>query len=292
MKKVSLLTALILLAIAPLAFSETTGITGLYRYKLDNGLELFVLENHSSPLAYIEIAIRGGGIAQTAETAGLFHFYEHMMFKGNSKFRTAAEVSSAYLDLGVPSWNGSTGTEYVNYYFTVPSEKLREGLEFWSYAIREPLMDSKEIESEKGVVISEITGDFSDPGGIYSAAIDRRLFPKYPWRRDPRGTVENVRGITAEKLRSIQKAYYIPNNAALFVGGDVKADEVFSLVKEVYDGWEQGPDPWEKPQAPQAPVPVRRPTFVVYPDPTVNPRFGIVQMYYRGPDVGRDPAST
>lgn len=291
MKKGILVIALAFAA-AMLAVSEPSGIPGLHNYVLDNGLELFVLENPATPLAYIEIAIRGGGIAQTAETAGVFHFYEHMMFKGNSKFRTAAEVSSAYLDLGVPSWNGSTGSEYVNYYFTVPSDKLREGLEFWSYAIREPLLDPKEIESEKGVVISEILGDFSEPRGIYAAAIDKRLFPKYPWRRDPRGTVETIQGVTAEKLRAMQKAYYIPNNAALFVGGDVKADEVYDLVKAVYGSWERGPNPWAKPQEPQAALPVRRPTFVVYPDPTVNPRFGMVQLYYRGPDVGRDPAST
>jgi zinc protease len=292
MKKPVLPVLFALLVLALPLFADPTEVPGLYHYKLDNGLELFVLENHSTPLAYIEIAIRGGGIAQTAETAGLFHFYEHMMFKGNSKFRTAAEVTSAYLDLGVPSWNGSTGSEYVNYYFTVPSDKLRKGLEFWSYAIREPIMDPKEIETEKSVVISEITGDFSDPQGIYSAAIDKRLFPRYPWRRDPAGTVENVKAVTAEKLRAIQKAYYIPNNAALFVGGDVKADEVFALVKDIYGSWERGLDPWAKPLEPQAQIPFRRPTFVVYPDPTVNPRFGMVQIYYRGPDVGRDPAST
>ncbi len=163
MKKVAFFLFLALLAIVPLAYSEPTDIPGLFRYRLENGLELFVLEDRSTPLAYIEIAIRGGGIAQTAETAGLFHFYEHMMFKGNSKYRTAAEVNAAYLDLGVPFWNGSTGTEHVNYYFTVPSENLRRGLEFWSYAIREPLLDPREIESEKGVVISEITGSFAEP---------------------------------------------------------------------------------------------------------------------------------
>ena len=292
MRKVALFIALILFLSVPFVFSDPTDISGLHQYTLENGLELFILENHSAPLVYIEIAIRGGGIAQTAQTAGLFHLYEHMMFKGNSKFRTAAEVNSAYLDLGVPSWNGSTGAEYVNYYFTVPSEKLKEGLEFWSYAIREPLLDPKELESEKGVVISEITGDFSDPGWIYASAIDRRLFPKYPWRRDPAGTVENVRNATTETLRTIQKEYYIPNNAALFVGGDVKPDEVFALVNEVYGSWKRGKDPWADPQPPQTSLPVRRPTFVVYPDPTVSSRFGIVEMYYRGPDVGRDAAST
>lgn len=292
MKKVLLAMALLLVLSTGVLFSEETAVPGLHRFLLDNGLELFVLENPSAPLAYIEIAIRGGGIAQTPETAGVFHFYEHMMFKGNSKYRTAAEVSSAYLDLGVPSWNGSTGSEYVNYYFTVPSDRLREGLEFWSYAIREPLLDPGEIESEKDVVISEITGNFSEPRSIFAAGIDRRLFPKYPWRRDPGGTVEAVRGATAEKLRDMQKTYYIPNNAALFVGGDVKAEDVLLQVRDIYGSWERGPDPWARPLDPQAFPAVRKTAFLVYPDPTVNPRFGIAQIYYRGPDVDRDPGAT
>ncbi|HRY81860.1 MAG TPA: pitrilysin family protein, partial [Spirochaetia bacterium] len=292
MKKVRFALLVALVLSSTFLYAEATGVPGLHRFVLDNGLELFVLENPSAPLAYIEIAIRGGGVAQTPETAGVFHFYEHMMFKGNSKYRTAAEVSSAYLDLGVPSWNGSTGSEYVDYYFTVPSDRLREGLEFWSYAIREPLLDPGEIESEKGVVVSEITGNYSEPRSIYAAGIDRRLFPKYPWRRDPGGTVEAIRGVTAEKLRTMQRTYYIPNNAALFVGGDVRADAVHQLVKEVYGSWERGPDPWAKPQDPQAFPAVRKTAFVVYPDPTVNPRFGIAQIYYRGPDVGRDPVAT
>ena len=147
MKKVSKICISIIfifICITPI-FAQETKIEGLYHYVLPNGLELLVMENHAAPLAYIEIAVRAGGISQTEETAGLFHLYEHMMFKGNSKYPTAAAVQSAINDLGVPSWNGSTASEYVNYFFTVPADKLKEGLEFWSYAIREPLIDPTEL---------------------------------------------------------------------------------------------------------------------------------------------------
>ena len=49
-----------LVSLLSFAFAELTSITGLYRYKLDNGLELFVAENDAAPLAYIEIAVRAG----------------------------------------------------------------------------------------------------------------------------------------------------------------------------------------------------------------------------------------
>jgi len=53
---------------------------------LDNGLEILVMENHAVPLVTVCIAFRGGAMAQTPETAGLFHLYEHMMFNGNDKY--------------------------------------------------------------------------------------------------------------------------------------------------------------------------------------------------------------
>ncbi|MCX7024534.1 MAG: insulinase family protein [Spirochaetes bacterium] len=280
------------LALAAPVFAETTPIPGLQRFMLDNGLELFVLENHSSPLVYVEIAFRCGAYAQTPDTAGLFHFYEHMMFKGNKKFRTQAEVIKAYLDLGVSSWNGSTSAEYVNYYFTVPADKAGQGLEFWSQAVREPLLDSGELESEKGVVTSEIQGSLSDPKEILSSSVDRRLFPDFPWRRDPGGSVDVLQSCTVEKLKAIKDAYYIPNNAALFVGGDIKPGQALALVKKYYGSWKRGPDPWKGGQQAQRFPATDKSLFLVYPDPNVSPNYGIVYTYQRGPDVSRSPAPT
>ena len=116
--------------------------------KLENGLEVFVLENHTVPLVYVEIAVKCGAFTQEEETSGLFHLYEHLMFKGNSKYKSAQEVNKALNDLGTASWNGTTGLECVNYYFTIPKDQLKEGLEFWSSAIRNPLLDKKELERE------------------------------------------------------------------------------------------------------------------------------------------------
>ena len=79
MTKKRVLSAFIFLFLS-LLWSEATNIQGLYRYKLGNGLELFVAENDSAPLAYIEIAVRAGAVTQTPENAGLFHLYEHMLF--------------------------------------------------------------------------------------------------------------------------------------------------------------------------------------------------------------------
>ena len=96
---------------------------------LPNGLEVFVAENHSVPLVTVCVAFRGGASAQTPETAGLFHLYEHMMFAGNAKFPTKESFNAALNSMGTTAWNGATGTEYINYYITVPSEKTEAAVE-------------------------------------------------------------------------------------------------------------------------------------------------------------------
>ena len=81
-------------------FAEKTPFDNLFQEKLENGLEVFVLENHTVPLVYVEIAVKCGAFTQEKETAGLFHLYEHLMFKGNSKYKSAQEVKQGIKRFG------------------------------------------------------------------------------------------------------------------------------------------------------------------------------------------------
>ena len=288
-KYVSVLLFLIFLSISFTAAQETSE-KGLYHYVLDNGLELFVMENHAAPLAYIEIAIRAGGISQSEKTAGLFHLYEHMMFKGNTKYKTAASVQRAMKNLGVASWNGSTSNEYINYFFTVPSASLSDGLEFWSYAIREPLLDANELENEKKVVISEISSYYSNPSWILQSSVSNIIFAEEPWKRDVVGNSDIINSAAVEDLLNIKSKYYIPNNAALFVGGDVDPDDVFKKVKKIYGSWKKGNDPWEQNTTVNSKI--EETMYLVQPHPQVSPQIAQVMAYYRGPDIANDKEST
>ncbi len=261
-----------------------TSVEHLYSYTLDNGLSVFVAENHSAPLVYIEVAVRAGAIAQTPENAGLFHLYEHMMFKGNPKYPNAQAMQTALKDMGVPNWNGTTSTDRVNYFITVPVDQLEKGLEFWSYAIREPLMNPKEFEDEKKVVISEIQGYFGQPSQQQWSYLYRTLFPEAPWTTDPCGSVEIVKNATVGQLREIQKKYYVPNNAAVFVGGDVSPEEAYRLVNKIYGSWKRGDDPWKDFTKGYAANPLSAPVYCVLPANEISPDIAQVSVYYHGPD--------
>lgn len=267
-----------------------TSVPGLSFAKLDNGLEVFILENHNLPLTRIQITFRCGAYTQEPETAGLFHFYEHLLFKGNSVYKTENQFSGAMSDLGVASWNGGTSAEYVTYFFTVPSDKTDEGLAFWSYAVKEPLFDEEEVEIEKGVVINEITGDLANPQRALWAAVQKNLYPKFPWRRDVIGTPDHINSATPELMRQIQHKYYVPNNAAIFVAGDVNPKEVLTLVKKHYGDWEKSkPLPAMEPQLTPA---QSKPLYLVFEHESLPQGLAATELLYRGPDVIRTPEPT
>lgn len=222
--------------------AQSTSVPFLYRYKLDNGFELFVAENDSAPLVYIEIAVRAGAVTQTPKNAGLFHLYEHMMFKGNEKYPDQAAFTDAANQMGQINQNGTTGVDRVNYYFTIPSSLVRRGLEFWSYAIRTPKLDEQELENEKSVVLAEINANFTDPAHIRMASIFKTMF-KNPWCLDSGGNPSVVKNASVESLREIQKNYYTPANSAIFVGGDVNHEEVFQYVIEIFSDWKNPEEP-------------------------------------------------
>lgn len=271
-------------------FSEEASIKDVFKKTLGNGLEIFVVENNAVPLAYIKLSVKTGAMSQTPETAGLFHLYEHVMFKGNAKYKNQKEFIDAENKLGVIDENGVTSTDYVQYYFTLPSSLVREGLEFWSYAIRTPKIDMKELENEKGVVLSEITNDFSNPSHIAFAAYSKNMFPESPFLLDAGGNPDIIKNATPEILRNIQKEFYVPNNSAIFVGGDVKHEEIFKYAEEIFGDWNQNPN------IPKAKVcsktPFSKNRKFVYPCPGTSDDFITVEYFLRGPDGETDENDT
>lgn len=286
MKKIFLLV-LVLICINLTVFADQTA--GLTEVKLDNGLELFILENHNVPLTTVQITFRCGAITQRPETAGLFHLYEHLLFKGNENHTSQSEFLGAMTSLGVGNWNGGTNAEYVTYYFTIPSNKTEEGLGFWADAVRYPLLSQEELDEEKEVVVNEIRGYHNDPNDQFQSALDSKLFYRYPWRRDLGGSVENILNASVEQMQEINNLFYTPNNCAIFVAGDVDPENIIDIVDTYFGDWEESSEIFEIVE----PHPdLESDENIVFQDPSLYPGFAIIRMTMRGPDVLEDPEAT
>ena len=96
--------------------------------------------------------------------------------------------------------------------------------------------DEDEFTKEKQVVNGEIDRNFGNPFYYLDRALKDKLYYKYPTRKNPLGTRESILTATTDKMRMIQSRYYVPNNTALVVTGDVKPEEVFKLAEQYFGG--------------------------------------------------------
>lgn len=285
---------------------------------LSNGLEIIVLPDSSVPIVTVELAVRNGSFTEPPELNGLSHLYEHMFFKPNQANliyqceialnagglndygrRVCAEPLKLKSQIGSVTYlnnsdqlsihNGTTREEVVNYYYTTTSPYLPAAIRLINDAVRYPTFDEQELKEEIQVVIGEIDRNESNPFFYLSRTLMDKLYYKYPSRKNALGTRASVLSATTEKMRMIQSRYYVPNNSALVVTGDVKPEEVFRLAEESLGSWEKRKiDPFKEFPLVEHP-PLTKSEGYLVEQPVQNV---LLTVGWHGPSIGKDDAAT
>jgi zinc protease len=255
---------------------------------LPNGLEVIVLEDHSVPLVTVELAVRNGSFTETPELNGLSHLYEHMFFKVSPEQAVKADYLRNIDSLGIV-YNGETHEEVVDYYFTTTTPNFPVALHFMRDQAVTPAFNEQQFAQEREVVVGELDRHESNPYGEIGEQMNRRLFYKYPSRKDPGGNRQTVRAATTDMMRLIQSRYYVPNNSAIVVTGDVTPAEVFKLVEDLFGSWaRRAKDPFEEfPLVEHPPLPKSEAGIITKPVNNV-----VIQLGWQGPSIGKDDAAT
>src|SRR5919201_3313971 len=199
---------------------------------LPNGLEVIVVENRGVPLVTIEADVRNGSFTQGPQFDGLSHLYEHMFFKANAEYPEPDQFVARASELGAV-FNGQTREELVNYYLTLPADSIEGGMRFLAAALKTPLFRKDELERERAVVIGEYDRNESNPFYHFDTAVDKALWTTAWSRKNPLGERDVILRTTPEQMRVIQQRYYIPNNSAIVVTGDVTPQQVFGIARTV-----------------------------------------------------------
>jgi zinc protease len=262
---------------------------------LANGLEVIVLRDTAVPLVTVELDVRNGSFTEPPELNGLSHLFEHMFFKTNDVIKRVrarqAQPGDEYLydvgKLGI-TYNGTTREEVVNYYFTTTSSNMPTAMRVIRDAVRYPSFDEEEFAREKEVVIGEMDRFESNPFFYLDRALKDKLFYKYPTRKNPLGTRETVQKATTEQMRLIQARYYVPNNSAVIVTGDVQPEAAFKVAEELFGDWQRGEDPFKRFPLVEHP-PLAKSEGEIIQQPVENV---FVSIGWHGPSIGKDDAAT
>ena len=282
---IAIVTCMVVPSLASAQRAELEKI--IQRKVLANGLEVIVVENHGVPLATIEVDVKNGSFTQSPEYEGLAHMYEHMFFRANAKYPQPESFVDRAGDLGAV-FNGTTAEERVNYYLTVPSDSMEAGIRFLAPALLSPLFRQDELERERQVVIGEYDRNESSPFFQLNRQMDMKLYPGNFSRKNIIGDRQVILTTTPEKMRTIQRKYYVPNNSVLIVSGDVNPARVFASAEKELGGWQRGADPFAADPIPVIPALTKNEGVVV------EAGVGAVTVFlqWQGPSVGKDPKST
>jgi zinc protease len=276
-----------------LAFLLVGGATALaqkyeiYQKTLTNGLDVIVIHNPSVPLVTVEINVHNGAYTESPEFSGLSHLYEHMFFKANKVIPSQERYLERIRELGA-SWNGSTGDERVNYFFTIPRDSLVPALVFMYNAITSPLFLQEELVKERPVVTGEYDRAESNPFFLLNRAVSKQVWWKYYTRKNPLGERDVILSATTAKMQTIEQRYYVPNNSALILAGDISPEEGFRLAEKYFLPWKRGADPFVANPVPEHPPIQKTETTVV--EAPVNAV--TIMMVWQGPSVRKDPRAT
>ncbi|MFQ5639030.1 MAG: M16 family metallopeptidase [bacterium] len=271
--------------LTPLWGTAKTG--AIHQTTLTNGLDVIVIENATVPLVTIEIDVRNGAFTEPPKFDGLSHLFEHMFFKANGEIPDQGKFLERSRELGM-TFNATTSEERVNYSFTVLKDSLRPSMEFMKAAITSPLFLTEELERERLVVMDEYDRSESNPFFHLEREVNKKLWYEYFSRKNVIGSREVILTADQERMRTIQHMYYVPNNSALLVAGDVKHEHVFQLAEEYFSDWKRGPDPFADDSLPLHPS--LRKTETVIVEKPVNAV--TLMLRWQGPSVSINTKAT
>src|SRR5580658_922617 len=164
--------------------------------------------------------------------AGATHYLEHLLFKGTRK-RSALDISSA-MDAVGGELNAFTAKEYTCYYARVLDADLPLAIDILSDMVTDSLIEPKDVDAERNVVLEEIAMNEDDPGDTVHEAFTTRLFGDTPLGRPILGTVDSINAITRDQIFEHYRARYTPPSIVVAAAGNLDHDMVVEGVQAAF----------------------------------------------------------
>lgn len=228
MKKIILA---IFLAFSAFLYAESNFLNeyNYAEYTLENGMQIFVLEDFSSAPVQVEFSVHAGISAQNPATTGFFPLYTRL-------FKYGAEKNSFLQNL-----TSECSADSSNYRISVSQELVPSTFEILARCAFSPFFAEKDILREYSALKNEIMQYAPTPAAFINTAIDSRIFSETPWKLDSGIYPQIFTKSTAAEIRSILsrigKFWYTPQNSAIFVSGPVKKEEIYALAEKTFGSY-------------------------------------------------------
>ena len=242
---------LFLFLISGLMTAQTKKIEFVH-YKLDNGLNVILHQDNSTPIVAVTVLYHVGSKNEDPERTGFAHFFEHLMFEGSPNIGRGEYfkiVESAGGQL-----NANTSFDRTFYYEILPSNQLELGLYLESERMLHLKIDSIGVETQRKVVKEERKQSYENrPYGSLLEKIFSNAYKVHPYRWIPIGSAQYIDQAKLEEFIEFYKTFYVPENATLSIAGDIDIEETKKLVEKYFGEIPRGNKPIPRPDVVEPP---------------------------------------
>lgn len=201
--------------------------------KLNNGLRIVTVPMADNPAVTVLVMVETGSKYETKEINGLSHFLEHMVFKGTPKRPTSMDISKELESLGA-HYNAFTSQEFTGYYAKVSKQHTDTALDVVSDIYLNPLLDSKEIEKEKGVIVEEIRMYKDMPHRQIHDLYMALVYGDQPAGWKIAGTEDNVKSFKRDDFLKYRSEHYVAERTIVVVSGAIDEKEIVEKIEKSF----------------------------------------------------------
>jgi predicted Zn-dependent peptidase len=216
------------------------------KYRLPNGLEVILSEDHRLPVVAVNIWYHVGAYDEQPGRTGFAHLFEHMMFQGSRDVPDDRHIAMLE-EVGATGLNGTTSFDRTNYFETVPSHHLETAL--WLESDRMGFLLDKltpeSLETQRQVVMNERRQSIETaPYGLAEEKAWQALFPlPHPYHGAVIGSMADLQAAGVADVENFFRRWYAPSNATLAIVGDFDPKTVKGLVEKYFGSLPSGPKP-------------------------------------------------
>ncbi|MBE9210363.1 insulinase family protein [Nostoc sp. LEGE 06077] len=218
------------------------------RFVLQNGLVVYLVEDHELPLISGSALVRTGSRWEASEKVGLAGLTGAVMRTGGTKKHSPDELNEI-LEQRAASVETSIGEGSGSASFDALSENLETVFGLFAEVLREPVFAQDKLDLAKTQAKGGIARRNDDPNSIASREFRKLVYGKEsPYAR----TVEyaTLDKINRDDLVQFYQQYFHPNNMILGIVGDFDSKKMRSLIQAKLGNWSRNPK-INQPQLPE-----------------------------------------
>lgn len=214
------------------------------KFSLSNGIKCIIYPRNEIHSVSIQVNVNVGSLDENKITNGFAHFLEHVVHNGTEALPTWDAVDE-YVNNYSGSTNAFTNISFTQYYGVFPSQFYDEALFYFSQIVLHPLLEQKEIDKERTIILDEMRG--------YEDEIDYKIMQNIKEKRftvtdsshsfEIIGTKDSVTNATRSNLLDFYKKYYTSDNIEIYIVGNVDIEDTRKSLEKHFETISRQPAP-------------------------------------------------